>query len=323
MALIEDEVVEEKISKEIKPAVERFRELTKSCSVDETFLFFTDPHLLKSYDQFGNTVKKNLVSSFSTSKEVYDLLSLKFCLCGGDWLNSGDSQSVAMEKLLYADSIMKSIFSRYYKIMGNHDTNYQGIVSPEDSSRGDLSRAFIDKVYFSETGSAYYSFKGNKTLFYVLDSGLDSRPKMDEYRWEQLLWLADQLLSYDYEHQIICLHMFYRLGKLVPMSEFLIQLCEAYNSKCSISLNGVEYDYSSTYGTIHVILSGHNHLDEIAYVGENGDIPVIQTCNFCNNGSFSFDICLLDYRNHSLDLIRVGNGDNRQVQLRMSTSTKN
>ena len=190
--VIENETVEE-ISEDIKYAVERYRELSNDGSIDDSFLFFTDPHLLDYNNNFGKETKDKLVASFSSAKEVYNYLSLGFCLCGGDWLIQGDTQAIAKEKLLFADTTMKSMFSHYYKVMGNHDTNYQGIVSDDDPRRGDFSRDYIDNTYFTETGSSYYSFMGKTTRFYILDSGLDYTTNMNDFRWEQLLWLADQL----------------------------------------------------------------------------------------------------------------------------------
>ena len=122
------------------------------------FLFFTDPHLLGSNNKFSDSEKSRLVDSFAEMKVLYDKLPVSFCLSGGDWLNNGDTQDMAKEKLLLADDEMKEMFPSYFKIMGNHDTNYQGIVSDDDISRGDLSREWVDNEYYSETGSAFFSF---------------------------------------------------------------------------------------------------------------------------------------------------------------------
>lgn len=102
--IIEDHISDLIVNEEIKPAVEKVMELIKEGSISDAFLFFTDPHLLKDNDKFEKEDKINLVNSFSTAKEAYDILSLDFCLCGGDWLNHGDTQIVAQDKLLFADS---------------------------------------------------------------------------------------------------------------------------------------------------------------------------------------------------------------------------
>ena len=245
------------------------------------------------------------------------MLPLSFCISGGDWLNSGDTQELAKQKLLFADSQMKSLFSNYHKIMGNHDTNYQGIVSENDSSRGDLPRSFIDKEYFVESGSAYYSFMGENTQFFVLDSELDWYLALNDYKYEQLKWLAKQLQLSGNKHFALCTHMFYSSTELVPMSEEIVRLCDSYNQRRICTVDEVEYDYTHASGTIHAIFSGHNHRDSISFVGVNMDIPVIQTCNFTIENSHSFDICVLNYESGLLDLIRIGKGENRHVKMTM------
>lgn len=295
-------------------AIEQVMRIYQESNVSEAFIFFTDPHLLSGDNRFTQATKNKLNSSFKLVKEIYEKLHMDFCLCGGDWLNQRDTQEMAKEKLLYADKLMKTTFSRYYKIMGNHDTNYQGYVSISDDERGDLPRSFVDSEYFMETGSAYYSFEGQKTIFYILDSGLDWEMAMDEYRWEQLLWLAEQLLVNNNEHNVIGIHMFYNVDEMTPMSELLVQLCETYNEKGVIDLGKKTFDYSETKGKIHLILSGHNHKDSLTYEGRNNSIPVIRTCNYTINDTQSFDLFLIDYENELLNIVRVGIGDNRVIR---------
>lgn len=309
-------VIEDTLTKEARPAYDRFNYLAKRRNIDETFLFFTDPHLLGSGNKFSIDEQNRLILAFDVAKELYDTLKLDFCLCGGDWLNSGDTQQMAKEKLLFADKQMKGLFHRYYKMMGNHDTNYQGVVSNTDQKRGDLSRSFIDKEYFSETGSAYFTFTGRNTRFFILDSGLDWNVTMDDYRWKQMHWLANQLLNNTYEHIVIGIHMFYTdSGELPSMTELLIGLCEAYNTNQFILFQDIAYNYSMTKGKIHFIITGHNHNDGLTYVGSESNLPIIQTGGFYKEGSSSFDICILDYNKKELDLIRVGLGFERRVEL--------
>ena len=306
------------LSKGAKAAYERYNSIVKRETFSETFLFFTDPHLLKTDNVFSDEEKNTIIEAFSVAKELFDTLKLNFCLCGGDWLNYSKTQAIAKEKLLFADRQMKLLFSRYYKMLGNHDTNYQGIVSVDNNARGDLPRDFIDKEYFNETGSAYYSFWGSNTLFYVLDSGLDWTPAMDKYRWEQVKWLSAQLLKTQSEHMVLCLHMF-RIKDITPMSKLLVDLIDAFKSRRTITLGGEDYgedyDYSMVKGKIHFVISGHNHEDGLIYVGENTNIPVIQTCNYTIDGKSTFDICAVNYEKSVLKLIRVGFGEDREVQI--------
>lgn len=282
------------------------------------FIFFTDPHLLGALHKFSETEKSRLESSFANMKEIYDLLPVSFCLCGGDWLTSGDTQTLAKQKLLFSDRIMKELFPQYLKMMGNHDTNYQGVVSSNNSSRGDLPSDFISNDYFSEVGSPYYLYKSNTTAFFILDSGLDWDIRMDDYRWAQIDWLAGVLEEQDHEHVILGLHMVFESGKLTPMSEELVKLCDAYNHNGAYSSRDVEFSFANKSGAIHTIISGHSHEDSISFVGVDKDIPVIQTCNYTKDRSHSFDICTVDYSLGYLDLSRIGIGVDRSVKLAKS-----
>lgn len=305
----------EKALESVQIVYDQAQSIIQNSNISEAFLFFTDPHLLSGEDQFTRTTKNNLNDSFKSAKELYDKLMLDFCLCGGDWLNQRDSQEMAKEKLLYADQLMKTTFGKYYKIMGNHDTNYQGFISKNNKQRGDLPRSFIDNEYFSETGSAYYSFDGRETRFFILDSGLDWEISMDEYRWEQILWLAELLRTNDREHIVIGIHMFYSEDNITPMSEILVQLCDAFNEKRIIAIGDREFDFTVAKGIIHLILSGHSHIDSLTYEGEGQGIPVVQTCNYTINSKQTFDLCLMDYNQMVAMMIRVGQGENRRVKL--------
>ena len=123
---------EHEISEAVREVKDKFARFSNENDLTEAFLFFTDPHLLGGENEYGEKEKEKLVSSFALPKAVYDTLPLSFCLCGGDWLNQRETREVAKEKLLYVDKYLNSLFPQYYKMMGNHDTNYLGIVSKND-----------------------------------------------------------------------------------------------------------------------------------------------------------------------------------------------
>lgn len=308
-------VDEDKLPEKQRIPVSQFESLWSNAHEKESFLFFTDPHLLSSNNNFTDKVRSNLKESFTKAKELYDNLPLSFCLCGGDWLNSGDTQEMAQQKLLFADNTMKEMFDNYYKIFGNHDTNYQGVISEDNKNNGNLLRSFIDNEFYSETGSAYYTFKTNNSEFFILNSGIDWNIKIDDYRLEQLIWLGEQLNNSLTAHKIIGIHMFYSVTPtLLPMSEEIASICKAFNSREKYTFSNKEYDFSAAQGTIHLILTGHRHTDFIEDV--NG-IPVVGTTQFLINGTPTFDLYILDYDTGYANLIRVGVGNNRRVKMYM------
>lgn len=300
----------------LKPYAESFRKAFDSCSEKEAFLFFTDPHLLNANNEFNQADQYRIKSYFTPVKVLYDELPLSFCLCGGDWLNNGDTQKVARQKLLYIDQQMRYWFSPYYKMYGNHDTNYQGIISNSDSSRGDLPLSFVEQEYFSETGKAYYSFKGQNTVFFILDSGLDWVPAMDGYRWEQIDWLAEQLSRNTEKHIVIGLHMYFN-GQVannnpMPFSSEITTLCSAFNNREYYSVNGKTYNYAEASGMVHALIAGHNHIDYCVF---NNGIPCIGTLRFIRNDTVSFDLFLLNYDQNVLETVRIGSGKSRTINL--------
>ena len=293
--------------------IESFNEKNDVEGEKVVFLFFTDPHLLSGNNSFSDRIRRNIVTSLSSLKELGALLPIDLCICGGDWLNSGDSQDVAERKLLFADEQMKSIFPYYHKMMGNHDTNYLGTAS-DGNSTSNLSQEFVNDVYFAETGSSHYSFIYSNTEFFILDSGIDWTPAIDSDKLIQLKWLAQSLLESKCGHIVIGIHIFYNSGSIMPMSEEIVSICESFNDRSSVTIAGKEYDYSDVEGKIHIILSGHDHKDFLERIDR---MPVVGTCNYMMEGTPTYDICLLNYSLGVFDLIRVGNGNNRSGKLWM------
>lgn len=304
------------LKESLKPCISAFMEDYNILSEKEAFIFFSDPHLLGFSSTFTRQEKKQFESSFETMRVLYGELPIEFCLCGGDWLNNKDTQSAAMEKLLFADSRMKEWFPSYYKIMGNHDTNYQGVVSLNDLSRGDLSYDFVNSVYYKDTGKAYYTITGKTTLFVILDTGIDWEPSLDDYRYQQIEWLSQLLFTNIQEHIVIGFHMFFNgaieKNNPLPMSRLLLDLCTAFNNRESYDINGKFYNYSDARGKIHFLICGHNHKD---FVYDESGIPCIGITRFISEGTPSYDLCLVDYDNGFLELTRVGNGKNRRIPI--------
>ena len=278
----------------------------------ESIVFMTDPHLMGSSNTFNETTFKNYIGIL---QKYYNMLPIDWMVCGGDWLNNGDYQDGACWKLGYVDATMRKLFgNRYYPMLGNHDTNYQGVVSSDDSSRGDLTHQTLVNLMFRDNGNTFYEWKGNNTRFFVLDTGLDWNETMDSYRWEQVAWLANNLLANEDEHIVILMHIYYNSGTTPSVLAPIIQtLCGAFNGRTSVTLNGNTYDFTNANGTIHCIISGHSHADYI--IDENVNVPVWLTANMEKGGKPTFDLLLIDYTAGKMKSIRVGTGNDREMNL--------
>lgn len=300
-----------------------FSSLMKDKEKVESFLFFTDPHLLGGGGSFDEDTFREHMNSL---RSYYEATPTSFIACGGDWLNSRDSYDQACFKLGYLDGFMRNNFKNYYPVMANHDTNYQGVDETGASGRdetgyggkGELALSTQRNLLFREYGSAYYSFDGANTKFYVLDTGLDWQANMTDYRWEQLAWLATKLTTDDSEHSAVLLHIVYDGGASsgtvwnTQFTENLTSLLSAYNKKTNVTLNGVSYSFGNCKGCAEFVLGGHTHLDWNSVLN---DIPLVATAQLICNNVLTFDLCMIDYDNRILRMVRVGSGENRDISL--------
>ena len=290
---------------------QEFAALLNNTAAVETFAFMTDPHLLGSNNVFDRLQFENYIG---TLEQYYKALPLSSMICGGDWLNFGDTQVSAIWKLGYADGQMRKRFPRYFPLLGNHDTNYQGVVSADNPSRGDLTHQTLINVMFREEGNTYYRFDGATTRFYVFDTQLDWSASMDTFKWEQIDWFATSLLSDTSPRIVVLQHMFYTSGTSVaPISTNIQSVIGAYNARQSVTLNGRTYDFSAVTGKIYCVIAGHTHADAIITVGVS--VPVWLTTNMMDGGTPTFDLMVIDYGAGKLKSVRVGTGANRSMNL--------
>lgn len=295
---------------DITDKCKQFSALINNSGIAETFIFMTDPHLL----HYGNGFDENLFKTYiGLLLKYYNMLPVDWMICGGDWLNERDYQDVACWKLGYMDATMRKLFKNYYPVLGNHDTNYQGVVSALDSSRGDLTHRTLINLMFRENKNTYYEWLGNNTRFFVFDTQTDWESAMDAFKWTQINWFAESLLTNRDPHIIVLQHIYYSSGtSIAPMSTNIQAICGAFNRRGSITLNGITYNFSGATGKIHCIIAGHNHTDVIDTAG---NVPVWLTTNMRDGNTPTFDLMLVDYTAGKLKSVRVGTGSNREMTL--------
>ena len=278
----------------------------------ESFVFFTDPHLLD-----GNFNEGQMHEYLQTVKKYYNMTPTSFVMCGGDWIGNSDTPEGACFKLGYLDGYCRSLFNPYYAVVGNHDLNYQGKLDADSAvGTGILTNETIRNLMLRGEENLYYAFDGAYTRFYVLDTGSDWVSTMTDYRWEQIAWLADKLATEDKEFSAIAMHITYVSNSngygLALFASNVISLLSAYNNRTSITLNGVQYNFADCIGNIKFVISGHTHEDIVETVN---DIPIITTTQLKDSGTPSFDLCVVDYNNDVMNLVRIGAGENREIAL--------
>lgn len=281
----------------------------------ETFMFFSDPHVMDHSNSFNSAKLANFVNALRFG---YENTPTSFIVDGGDWLNYGDYIPNACYKLGLIDGAMRKNFPNYYPADGNHDTNYQGDVSEEDDSSGDLTKETMIALHWRENKAMYYSFDGPNTKNYVFDSGTDWATSMDAYRWGQVDWFAKKLLEDDPEHGIVWVHIAftdwqtYDVTQISNLMQNVGTIIEKYNARQSVTLNGETYDFSSATGKVWAVMCGHTHYD---MNGTLGGVPVVSVINAVHEGVVSYDLGYFDFDNEVLKLFRIGSGSNRTINL--------
>lgn len=277
----------------------------------ESFLFFTDPHF---------TTDATRQEYIAQIQKYYNSTPTTFCLSGGDWLNSGDTPAQACFKLGYVDGFMHSMFDNCHMLVGNHDTNYQGKLTPESTTYTTrLSEQSIIDLWY-RGGKAYYEFDGANTRFFCFDTGTENQAlsAYGNYGYEQAQWFADKLTTNTATHVAIALHILWwdniTSQSMQPLAKLVIDIAKAFNDRGSITVNGTSYSFANASGKVEFVIAGHTHRDAETTV--NG-IPCIMSDNVQRDNSYgpTFDLVLVDYSNSVIKTVRVGYGSNRTVSL--------
>lgn len=304
----------------INAKIETYMSLFYASNNADFYTFFTDPHLMGTNGTFSKTTFKTYMD---TIKGVFSKISANHVICGGDWLNSGDTKAQASAKLGYVDGKMREYFGdNYYPVVGNHDFNYLGVDS-EGTRLTDanwVQPSAMHNFWFNRFEHCYYTFKRNSARKYILDT-LQDYDSVGSYLQEQWDWLASELTTNDDAHSVIVMHIFYLAGQgsTIPKKTHAIgQIVQAYNAHTTCTLTSADdgydktYDFSGTSGHIDYILIGHSHAD---FTLTYGGVPVIATLNTQNGGVPSFDLVFADYDNNKVHLIRIGTGSDREINL--------
>lgn len=300
----------------------------------ESFLFFTDPHLL-----LDSGWENQCYEMISQIQKYYNSTPTSFCLCGGDWIGKNDLPSVACYKIGYVTGFMHEMFDNCYLLVGNHDTNYQGKATSDSPIYGvdtwtattALSvQSVSNLMYYGR--NAYYTFDGKNTRFYCFDSRRDDKnlSTIDNYLQSQVIWFARELEKDGSEHIALAIHILYRswsngVGQnLTPFSDYLLTIAEAYNSRSqTVIVNGTilvdednnPIDYSQKTGRVEFLIAGHTHADGNEDLYLHGIPCIITTWVRASSTVATFDLCYVDYINRVFKTVRVGSGSNRTFYL--------
>jgi len=295
----------------------------------DSFIFFSDPHILNQQSNMNTRLLAIFSERISEVKRYADEICPDAMICGGDWLNFGDTKAAAVYKLRLIKGVCEKYFGHYnfHNLLGNHDTNYQGIDQEgSDTNTGRLDQSVINNILYRDenTQKSYYAFDTPLTKYYCFDTGIDWDTAITDYQQEQLNWFAQALANADDRHIVVAMHIFSHATDEAdfgrderPMATEIVSIITAYNNRSSIAVGGVTYDYSAKAGKVHCILTGHTHFDKIYYANDNLPVICITDATDYAASATKFDMGMLDYANGKLYLVRVNDtASDRTINLR-------
>lgn len=290
-----------------------FSALYKNAQNALSFLFFTDPHI----SNIGEGFFDSYMTMMKKIQQFYQSLPIDFVLSGGDWLNNSDTPEIACYKLGNIKQQLRTRFLPCYQMLGNHDTNYQGTIA--------LSQNAINALIFNDFGESFYRVERHNCALYLFDSGTDGRTSLSSYDKEQLNWFAESLVAEQKDNIVIASHIIIEGSQgssyLSAFATAIEQIAEAYNNRGSVTIDGVSYAFTGVTGNgrIRCFIGGHTHYD---YVNTEEAIPIFITLNAIatnelssENPDIRFDMILIDFDEGKLHAIRVGDGENRTIDL--------
>ena len=276
----------------------------------DSYLFFTDPHLLGGSGSFDND---RLYKYLNVLKETNDVTPTNFVVNCGDWLNEGDTPNQAKMKLGYISALLKNNFKECHNVVGNHDYNYLGTEV--------LDNQTIANILSIDNGNCYYKFDSPASRYFVFDTYTDYEPGMSAYKWTQLKWFCQLLKDEDKPHNAIFMHIYWLTYGTTEnsFSQWVGRIVYAYNHhETATYIDGQSYDFSGCTGHVDYVMCGHSHRDfNTTLKRNNGDnnaeIPVIGCTHFKDGNTPTFDLVYVDYGSKKINTVRIGTGSDREI----------
>ena len=297
----------------IKAAVEKIKDnMAEVGQNGETFVFITDIH--------WDASERN---SPALVNYIYDKTNVQTLICGGDLINEGEHDTMR-DDILDVVHQFGSAEHPFITLFGNHDSNKN------------YTNADMPERWFSENGIYSYMFKqaekhvtfwngfnfcvdnpATKTRFVCLNT-------KENGSFAEYSDLTDILVGTPSGyHVVIVAHWLYNKSVKSESCVNLEQIIDAYNARSSVTISGVQPDYTNAQADIVYMQGGHCHRD-ISWTTPNG-VPVVLTdCDVgrrTNNEEYPyvkgtitehcFDIITMNYTDKSIKMVRVGGGDDR------------
>ena len=286
--------------------IKNFSKLYNNIGYGDGFLFFTDMHII-----FKDGWEERLKDCMAYIEQIANTTPISFVLNGGDWLGSYNTQAEALYMLSRIAGTMRSKFGdKGLLLLGNHDTNYQGSISEEDSKNhveniaARLHQKAIDNTYSSMRRRSYFRYEAPTFAMYCFDTGIETSGLSTEYYKNQVKWFAESLKTETSKHIVVAMHIICNGSNLMPLADEITKCAKMYNEKGSYTYEDITYNYENAIGKVAFAIGGHNHADS---QGVANSIPYVLTINAAPYGSYStlpFDLCAIDWDKGKLYMYR-------------------
>lgn len=291
---------------ETDPKIAEFAEIVANSSPNsEQFMFFTDCHTV-----FNGDWERRTSAHIDYIKRIYASAPVNFIVDGGDWLT--DSHTV--QEACHAHGFIRNQFDNvpYYRAVGNHDTNDQGVQKLTHQQLHNL---------IQKGEKTYYSFETENTKFIVLNSQSDNSSNCDnDFVIEMLRFVHQELLTNTKPHIIFIIHI-YVLNTATTSTYWhgfnrVDYLVNQFNNRKSGSIGAIAdlgvIDFTNVTGKIHAVFTGHCHADFTRV--DSNKLNIIGTKNNDYTAP-AIDLVNVDYDANTITIKRVGNGEDRTMTM--------
>lgn len=246
---------------------------------------------------------------------------------GGDIVDAESLDPNEMNYLYEWRSLIKQI-PNHHSVPGNHDdgNTSNNIFSNEYIYSFLLAAEETPDIIRDGNGLYYYIDNTNEKTRYLY---LDTATSNGNIAWneKQQVWLKKALLTVPEQWHVIAIAHTWRDVdySVTPHKDAGFSVAGKWCLDLFDKFNNREDDFINSSGQVEFVIGGHTHIDG-DFTSEDG-IPVILTeadscyvrgnyqCIEGTTSEASVNVIIADYNNRKINVIRIGRGESRVVQL--------
>lgn len=265
----------------------------------DSFVFITDVHYAR-----------NSLKSPAIIQEIVKNTAVKTVFNGGDTLDEGDTEAIAIEKLSKWQGMMAGL--RNFNIVGNHDNNNYNSSNPQNALSKGQYYGIMEKPseqYIDTNGNVYFCVDNVSQKVRYICLAVEAFESVAADTPERT-WFQSKLTEKDSSWTI-----------LVLQHRIWASTTEEIHTKGQNTIDAINAVWSNINSTFIGIIAGHTHLDYSITEPTNGYLLIACNCDTLSgtNSGYtrtagttseqSFDVFYIDKTNEKLYAVRIGAGD--------------